>query len=375
VVTDLFSSGSDSGTVTVTPDNIPPHLVSALICPTINNVTVSFDKCLDVASGGNPANYSINGGVTVNGALLKSDGKTVLLNVSGMVNGNCYLLSVSGIADCCPGNLVVPGSSVVIKTVPRGSGPNNMLVVEAENFDVNFSTSDTLKWTFGSSLAGFSGAGYMESLPDLGVNVGQGPSFSPLVYMEYCLDFPVAGNYFFWVRGATDDSGGAGNSCHISLDGNAPNQNENNRIDNNNNDWGGACPAGTLTWGWVYKSAVTGAGSFVTVPSPGVHTFRITMREDGLKLDQFVLETADDTLFTIPNCNGGLTATPRLGPPLNFTYDGAGHLVLTWSGSCKLQKSTRLGGPPTDWSTISGATSPFSVTVPAGGNLFYRLTQ
>ncbi len=210
----------------------------------------------------------------------------------------------------------------------------------------------------------------MESLPDSGVNVGNGPSFSPLVYMEYCLDFPVAGNYFFWVRGATDDSGGAGNSCHISLDGNAPNANENNRIGNDINDWGGACPAGPNTFGWVHKSAVTGAGSFVTVPTPGVHSFRITMREDGLKVDQFVLTTADDTVFTIDTCASGLAATPRLGPTLSFSYDGAGHLVLTWSGSCKLQASDKLG-PSSNWHTVS-STSPFPATT-GTGNQYYRL--
>ncbi len=371
VVTDLFSTANASGTVTVTPDTVPPHLVSATIGA--GGVTVVFDKSLDPASANMAANYTINGGATVNSATLRSDGKTVMLNVTGAASGNCYLLSVNSIADLCPGsNVVPPGSSTVILTVPSASGPQNMVVIEAENFSANFSSSGAPSWVFDNSFLGFSGTGYMVALPDSGFNVGNGPNFGPLVYLEYSIDFPVAGNYFFWVRGGTGDSTGGGNSLHISLDGAAPNANENNRVGDNINDWGGTCPAGALSWGWVYKSAVTGAGSYVTVPSPGIHTLRITMREDGLKLDQFVLTT--DPNFRLGACQAPLIATSRAAPRLWISLDANGQVVVSWDGAtCILQSSSTLGGAPGDWHDLA-TSSPFTVSGVIG-NKFYRLVS
>src|SRR5262249_14886751 len=42
VVSNLFSKATDEGVVTVTPDNVPPHLVGASASPANNRVTVFF---------------------------------------------------------------------------------------------------------------------------------------------------------------------------------------------------------------------------------------------------------------------------------------------------------------------------------------------
>jgi hypothetical protein len=108
------------------------------------------------------------------------------------------------------------------------------------------------------------------------------------------------------------------------------------------------------------------------VPSAGLHKFRIIMREDGLKLDQFVLTT--DPSFSLATCDAPLTATPGSGPQLTVANDGQGNAVITWTGSagCKLQSSATLG-PSANWQDVANATSPY--TAPATGNKFYRLVS
>jgi len=363
VAQNLFSTAQDSGVVTVTPDNVPPHLVSASVCsPT--TVRVNFDKLLDPASADTAGHYTISGGVTVSAAVLQVGGKSVLLTVSGLTSGGCYLLSVNGVTDSCPLNPVPPGSSVVIRNVPIASGPQNLVVIEAEEFDAN-NKAGGLTWLRDNTFPGYSGAGYAVVLPDNGQNAGNVP-LVPAVYADYCINFTTAGTYYFWVRGSTRDSAGGGNSLHIALDGANPNADTGNRIGNNINDWGGTCGP-PLSWGWVNNSAVTGGPSSVAVPTPGLHMFRIWFRED-VKLDQFVLTT--DPAFAIGTCDAPLAATGR-GPQLTVVHNGNGSVTVTWSGSgCRLQCTSTLG-PNANWQDVA-TSSPYQVNGPTG-NRFYRL--
>jgi CHRD domain-containing protein len=300
-----------------------------------------------------------------------ADGKTVVLTLAAPLNdGTCYKLTVNNVKDCA-GNSIQANSLTLIKLVGSRdmiatSGGNHMVVVEAEDLDGNNSPQNGISWTFGNSFAGYSGTGYMESLPDAGVNAGNVP-LTPRLWMDYCINFPTAGNYYFLLRGSTDDSGGAGNSVHISLDGVDPNANENNRIGNDINDWGnqgGAC-ATPLGWGWVFKSAVTTQPSFVTAPSAGLHTFRIWFREDGLKLDQFVLTS--DPAFALAPCDAPLTATPRVSTSsLRISLDCTnvqGDTLIEWDDdTCKLQTTDVLHSNPAAnvWTDIA-TNSPYRV--------------
>jgi len=369
VVSNLFSSGNDSVVTSVIPDDDPPYPVSALICPSDNKVTVLFNKPLDAASASVTSHYYIGGGATILAAALQPNGKTAVLTVPGILNGSCYILAVNGLADSCPGNLVPPGSTTVIRSIPKASGRQNLVVVEAENFDFNNSPQGATSWLFSNSFAGFSGTGYMAALPDTAVIAGNGPSLSPALYLDYCIEFPTNGTFYFWLRGATGDTNGAGNSVHIALDGANPNSTNNNRIGNDINDWGATCGP-PQSWGWVHNSAVTGGPSSVDVPSAGVHTFRIWFREDGVKLDQFVLTT--DPAFTLGPCAAPLAATPRAAPQLRIRRDTNGRVALTWDGpDCRLQASSVLGSSPPNWHEVD-ASSPFTITDPTE-TTFYRL--
>ena len=96
---------TDTATVTVdvTADNSGPQVVSAASAGDSTLVTVVFDEKVLPGSGGdgaeNTGNYSIDNGVTVSGAFLQADGKTVELTVSTLSEGTWYELTVANISD------------------------------------------------------------------------------------------------------------------------------------------------------------------------------------------------------------------------------------------------------------------------------------
>lgn len=59
-----------------------------------------------------PANFTVSGGVTVTGATLSADKKTIVLSTSAQVSGTAYTLGATGILDRSPaGNPIAPGTS------------------------------------------------------------------------------------------------------------------------------------------------------------------------------------------------------------------------------------------------------------------------
>ncbi len=67
-----------------------------------DTVYVRFSKLIARATAVDPANYSLDGGATVQAAALESDARTVRLTVSPLVAERTYTLSVRGITDRSP---------------------------------------------------------------------------------------------------------------------------------------------------------------------------------------------------------------------------------------------------------------------------------
>jgi hypothetical protein len=93
-MTDSAHSGYSGGAVP-SADVQAPYLVAARAYDA--TVRVSMSEPLDEASAGTASNYSAN--VTVNGATLLGDGKTVELAVSGMDLGTPFILFVNNLKD------------------------------------------------------------------------------------------------------------------------------------------------------------------------------------------------------------------------------------------------------------------------------------
>jgi len=65
-------------------------------------------------------------------------------------------------------------------------------------------------------------------------------------------------------------------------------------------------------------------------------------------------------------------------PPPNLTYTvSSGQLVLEWPNGLGWQLQAQTNNPAgltTNWSTITGATSPFPISInPANPSVFFRL--
>jgi len=373
---------NDSGTTTtrgavlhITQDNVAASVLWAAPMPGYNAVLALFSETLDTASATVAGNYSVNNGLTVSSATILSGGRLVRLALSGALNPvNCNVLTVNGVKDLTLYNTTVSRTAIQMGGPSQGSG--GLVVIEAEAFSANRSpglSTPNNRWTLGSSLPG-SVNGYVESTPDLGVNIG---STTPelTTAMDYPVNFAVAGTYYIFGRAATTHNDGSDNSFHLLVDG-ASQGNANLAIGNDVNSWGGANPN---DFGWVFHAnGDVNLRASVNIATPGLHLLTVSMREDGLKLDRFLLTT--DVNFTLPtNDPGPAASTITPTHTMSLVRDTGGNATLSWSGAgWTLQGTTKLENNPAlnVWQDLA---FPSGTVIPAGyfgtgeTNVFFRL--
>ena len=96
-------SNSAAATLTVQADTTPPKILE--IGGTAQTINVTWNKLLDPATAANIANYSVNGGVTINSATITNmavgsySAATVQLSITGAVPGSNYNLTVNNVKD------------------------------------------------------------------------------------------------------------------------------------------------------------------------------------------------------------------------------------------------------------------------------------
>ncbi|MGJ8724691.1 MAG: DUF5060 domain-containing protein [Roseibacillus sp.] len=145
-----------------------------------------------------------------------------------------------------------------------------------------------------SHIAGASGGAYLEILPDTrrthGDKLIKGENFTEemgqMALLSYPVHFETAGTYWIWARACSTTS--EDNGLHFGING----------------TW----PATARRWQtvvknkWHWKSAQrtekvhVGVPGILTldVPSAGVHTIQVSMREDGISLDKILLANRKD---------------------------------------------------------------------------------
>jgi hypothetical protein len=89
-----------------------PTIVAVHALGTATQVEVDFSEPLDLATAGDPLNYTISGGVTVLAAALAVNQRAVTLTTSALSAGVDYILTVDDVEDLA-GNPIVPGSTAV----------------------------------------------------------------------------------------------------------------------------------------------------------------------------------------------------------------------------------------------------------------------
>ncbi|APV50802.1 hypothetical protein BWI17_14565 [Betaproteobacteria bacterium GR16-43] len=99
-----------------------------------NKVRALFNSDLDPAAATTLANYAFDGGVTVTGAVLEPDKRTVTLTTSPMAPGTLYRLTVNRVQEAAvPGNPVWPNSNRTF----ANSAPPVTLLLEFASYAVN----------------------------------------------------------------------------------------------------------------------------------------------------------------------------------------------------------------------------------------------
>jgi hypothetical protein len=214
-------------------------------------------------------------------------------------------------------------SFTVIKSLsenaPRkqDSGPDGLLVLEAEDADANISAGGT-DWTFTTEQTGFSGTGAMCSCPNTGRNVNIDTTQAP--HLDFKVEFVKTGTHYIWIRGYGDSPPGASanDSVNIGIDGTLPATSD--RIGN----------------GWVADNGFIWAN--VTFEDPparfevttlGEHQINVWMREDGFIMDKILITSNPDFVPGDPLTEIGPPETPRDEPPAPFQQDsGPDHLIV-----------------------------------------------
>jgi hypothetical protein len=276
-----------------------------------------------------------------------------VLKTSPLAAGVAYTLTVNGVTDAV-GNPIAANSMIVI-SVPSSEtaraqdpGPDGLLVLEAEHFNMKVARSDH-EWVLTTAKTGFSGDGAMEATPNTGLNVQNKVDVSPR--LDFKVLFVKTGVHHIWVRGFA--AGGADDSVHIGLNGALPATSD--RIS--------PFPPGAFVW--LKTTLDASAPATFEVTAPGLQSVNVWMREDGFIIDKIVITTNPDLT---PTDLG--PAESALAPWGLSVSQSQGKVLIRWDAGV-LQSADEVTGP---WTDQVGASSPQTVT-PSGARKFYRLRQ
>ena len=149
--------------------------------------------------------------------------------------------------------------------------PNGFVSFEVEDFTENIVRADPHRWEFNDDRAGFSGTGFMRAVPDDTGDSNLSPPDQYLVGPEllFLVDFTQTGTHYVWVRGMS--TGGSDDSVHVGLDGDGTTS---DRLQP---------PGDRNEWVWAFDRRNNQGTAVIDVPSAGLHTINLWMREDGFR--------------------------------------------------------------------------------------------
>ena len=166
---------------------------------------------------------------------------------------------------------------------PVGTGPfieeGGQVVMEAENYD-DIVSRGSKNWELRTIQGGFSGTGYMQSLPNTQVSNNTGyATNSP--ELKYLVNFTNPGTYFVWLRGC--GTSGSNDSAHVGVNGQENTTANRMKLVKN-----------CSSFVWTRARMSNAPDATVTVGS-GVNEINLWMREDGSRIDRILLTTSSNT--------------------------------------------------------------------------------
>lgn len=200
----------------------------------------------------------------------------------------------------------------------QDSGPDGLLVLEAEHFDRSIARAG-LEWKPAPSelVADFSGDGGMQ-VTNTGLNINIDVSRSP--ELDYKVSFVKTGRHHVWVRGLAPDIepglAGGNDSVNTGLDGVL--------LDTSDRIVGFSA-----VYVWSKGTADGALPATIDITSTGEHHFNLFMREDGFIADKILITTSESYVPT----ELGPPESPReqvvVQPTLDVQKSGAS-LVISW---------------------------------------------
>ncbi|MEL7449962.1 MAG: Ig-like domain-containing protein, partial [Pseudomonadota bacterium] len=116
---------SPARVVSTLADVQPPAIVGAEAFGDAGSVTVTFSEPVAAQTAADPANYAINGGVSVFGAQAGAGPREIVLATSTLNRSQSYTLTVSNVTDqATTPNWIMPGSQVAFEFLPSLAGDN-----------------------------------------------------------------------------------------------------------------------------------------------------------------------------------------------------------------------------------------------------------
>ena len=165
----------------------------------------------------------------------------------------------------------------------QDTGAAGLVVFDVAGFETNTDGS-THTWITGTR-PGNLGPYALYASPDNGTNNNTGyVGVSPR--LSYRVNFVATGTHYIWVHAYAPDTND--DSVHIGLDGQAV---------------GTADRISGFGHGWLWsRETMDGTHAEINIPTPGIHTIDVWMREDGFEFDRIIITT--DPSF-VPTGDGG----------------------------------------------------------------------
>jgi hypothetical protein len=204
------------------------------------------------------------------GTIALTGGRWYEIKMEYYENGGGATAKLSWSSPSRPKEIIPPSRLSAGASYKQDAGTNGIVSMEAER--AHFKLDQGGKTWSANATAGFSGTGALQATPNTGVNNNTGYAASS-PRLDFKITFVKTGTHHVWVRGV--GLTGSDDSCHVGLNG---------------AETASADRISTFFTSWTWsRDTMDGASATINVPSPGVHTVNVWMREDGFIVDKVVL--------------------------------------------------------------------------------------
>jgi hypothetical protein len=207
-----------------------------------------------------------------------------------------------------------------------------VIVFEAENYSNAVAGSGAaagIQWVTTNSIPGYSGTGYMTTLPNNGVTLSNANWLGVGPELDYAVNFNTNLTHYVWVRAYAPSTGNNLVNSGLPAQGTPASTNTGSAIVELSSQIGG--------WAWTSNRLTSSFPRPRVAPTtPGVQGFSLWMGETGMNIDRILLTTNINFEAIVGNCwhipsnvesnSGGLTMRSPLSGILSntavFLYTG-----------------------------------------------------